>query len=101
MTAVGIKRRVILLGPIYEALVQNKAGDFTVLSGADNTRGFAGRGKLSFWKIFRDARYDSNEISALISLGTMARPNGAIADGLVEFISKVDLPGTKTVKVKS
>ena len=87
------------LGPICEALVQNKAADFTGLSGADNTRGFAGRGKLPFWKIFRDARYDSNEISALTSLGTMARPNGAIADSLVEFIFKVDLPGTKTAKL--
>ena len=101
VTAVGIKRPVIFLGPICEAPVQNKAADFTGLSGADNTRGFAGRGKLSFWKIFRGARYDSNEISALISLGTMARSNGAISDGLVEFICKVNLPGTKTTKVKS
>ena len=50
--------------------------------------------------IVRDARYDSNEISALTSLGTMPRPNGAISDCLVEFIRNVNLSGTKTTKVE-
>ena len=103
VTGVGTKRRVIPLGPIYEALGPNKASALPGLhafSGADNTGGFAGRGKLAFWKIFRDARDDSNEIFALTSLGTMCWPSDAIYDGLVEFLCKVYLPGTKTTTMK-
>ena len=46
-------------------------------SGADNTGGFAGKGKPAFWKIFRET-WDYKEIFALASLGTMPWPSDAI-----------------------
>ena len=63
-------------------------------------RSFLAGVKLLFSYSLRNARDDSNEISALTSLGTMPRPNDVISDGLEEFLCKVYLPGIKTANVE-
>ena len=96
--------RLISLVPVYEALGQSEVAALPglyVFSGADNTEVVSGRSKVAFFSYsFRNARDDSNEISALTSLGTMPRPNDVISDGLEEFLCKVYLPGIKTANVE-
>ena len=61
-------------------------------------RALLARVKLIFSYSFCNAMDDSNEISALTSIGTM--PNDVISDGLEEFLSKVYLPSIKTANVE-
>ena len=102
VTGTGTKRRTIPLGPIYQTIGPDKAAALPGLhafSGADNTGSFAGRGKLAFWKRFWEAKDDSNEISALKSLGTTRMPTDIVYVGLEEFLCKVYLPDTMIANV--
>ena len=106
MTGVATELRLSPLVPIYEASGQSKAGALAgaalagsnAFSGADNTEVVTGSSKVvCFSSSYRDARDDSNDISALTGLGI--RPNDAICDGLEEFLSLVYLPETKTANM--
>ena len=96
--------RLTSLVPVYEALGQSEVAallGLNVFSGAGNTEVVSGRSKVAFFSYsFRNARDDSNEISALTSLGTMPRPNDVISDGFEECLCKVYLPGIKSANVE-
>ena len=89
VTGTGTNRRFILLGPIYNALGPEKSAalpGLQAISGADNTGSFAGTGKLSFWKAFKEASDD--EVSALGKLGTTPKPSDILLAGIEKFICK-------------
>jgi hypothetical protein len=58
VTGTGTKHRTISLSPIHQSLGPDKASalpGFHAFSGADQTGKFAGKGKISGWKVFSSA----------------------------------------------
>ena len=87
VTATGLHHRIIKLKPVVETLGPEKIAAlpaFHVLSGADNTGSFSGKGKLLCWKIFAEA--DSSIITALAELGQAAHPNEEIVSAIEKFV---------------
>ena len=66
------------------------------MSGADITGSFANKGKLTWWKVFKNA--DEETISSLANLGTREPPTTSIMDAIEAF--EVYVPGTTIDKVK-
>ena len=101
VTGAGQRRRTIPLKPIYEALGGSKVDALPGLhafSGADITGSFAGKGKLSFWKAFKDA--DDDCIGALASLGRTQYPPQDTCLGLERFLCTVYRFDTTIKKVE-
>ena len=100
MTGTGKKRRVIPLLPIVEALGPSKSAAlpaFHALSGADNTGSFAGKGKVTCWKVFQEASEEIYE--AMANLGTNVIPSEETFSELEKFVCQLCLPSKKISKV--
>ena len=68
------------------------------LSGADITESFAGKGKVTWWKIFQEA--DEETITALSNLGKGAHPTADILTGIEKLVCQVYVPNTSINSVK-
>ena len=79
-------------------MVLEKQLPFHALTGADNTGSFAGKGKATCWKIFRDA--SDKIINALTNLGTNENSSEEILAGTEQFVCQLYIPKTKMSKVK-
>lgn len=100
VTGKGELYRTVPLLPIYEALGPIKASALPglhAISGADNTGSFAGKGKISFWKAFKNG--NNRVISALGNLGKDLLISEETSDALEEFICQVYLPNTQISQV--
>ena len=101
VTGMGQRKRVIPLKPIYEALGQSRASALPGLhafSGADMTGSFAGKGKLTFWKVFKVA--DDDCIDALARLGRTHHPSQETCLALESLLCKVYKSDTAITKVE-
>ena len=75
VTGTGQRHRVVKLRPIAQTLGRSRLAALPALhaiSGADVTGSFANKGRLTWWKIFKDA--DEATIDALSKLGTRGLP---------------------------
>ena len=93
MTGTGKKHRVIPLLPIVEALGPSKLAAlpaFHALSGADNTGSFAGKVKVTCWKVFQEASEEIYE--AMANLGTNVTPSEETFSELEKFVCQLYLP---------
>jgi len=102
VTGVAQKHRVIQLQPIYNALGPNKAAalpGFHALSGADNTGRFAGKGKMTCWKVLQDLHADDKIVQALAQLGVAEKPSEDLITALEAFVCKLYLPNTELTNI--
>ena len=100
MIGTGNKHRVIPLLPIVEALGPSKLAAlpaFHTLSGADNTVSFAGKGKVTCWRVFQEAREEVYE--GMANLGTNVTPFKETLSELDKFVCQLNLPSKKISKV--
>ena len=101
VTGTGQWHRVIILKPIVQALGSTKVAALTglhALSGADITGCFAGKGKATWWKVFKEA--DGETITALANLGKRAHPKADILSDIEKLVSRVYVPNTTINSVK-
>lgn len=101
VTGTGQRRRVIKLRPIAQALGSAKIAALPALhalSGADITGSFANKGKLTWWKIFKDA--DEQTIAALADFGTRNQPTADTNDAIAKLVCQIYLPSTIIDNVK-
>ena len=78
---IGQRHQVINLKPIVQSLGSTKVAALPglhALSGADITVSFAGKGKATWWKVFREA--DEETITALANRGKRAQPTAIFSD---------------------
>ena len=95
------KQKIIPLKPIAEVLGPSKTAalpGFHALSGADNTGCFAGKGKLTCWKVFHCASEEI--ISALAKLDTDEILSEQTMADIEWFVCQLYLPRTEIRKVK-
>ena len=98
---IGQRHRVIKLQPIVQALGETKIAALPALhamSDADITGSFANKGKLTWWKVFKNA--DEETIAFLANLGTREPPTTSTMDAIVKLACEVYVPGTTIDKVK-
>ena len=101
ITGIGQRHRVINLRPIVQALGETKIAALPALyamSGADITGSFANKGKLTWWKVFKNA--DEETIASLANLGRREPPTTSTMDATEELVCEVYVPGTTIDKVK-
>ena len=101
VTGKGQNHRMIDLKPIVNALGPTKTAAlpaFHSLTGSDNTGNFAGKGKLTCWKIFLQSNDDT--ISSLAKLGTEENPEEETVDAVERFVCQLYLPKTSISTVK-
>ena len=101
VTGTGQQHRVINLKSIVQALGSTKVAALPALhalSGADITGSFAGKGKVTWWKIFKEA--DEETITALSNLGKGAHPTADILTGIEKLVCQVYVPNTSINSVK-
>ena len=100
VTGTGKKHRVIPLLPIVEALGPCKLAAlpaFHALSGADNTGSFAGKGKVTYWRVFQEASEEVYETMA--NLGTNMTPSEVTFSEVEKFVCQLYLPSKKVSKL--
>ena len=68
------------------------------LSGADITGSFAGKGKATWWKVFKEA--DGETITALANLGKRTQPTADILSDIKKLVCQVYVPNTTINSVK-
>lgn len=96
VTGTGQRRRVIKLRPIAQTLGRSRLAALPVLhaiSGADVTGSFANKGKLTWWKIFKDA--DEATIDALSKLGTKGLPTADTMAAIEKLVCRLYVPNTQ------
>ena len=94
LIGIGQQHQVINLKPIVQALGSTKVAALPglhALSGADITVSFAGKGKVTWRKVFREA--DEETITALANLGKSAQPT-AIFSGIEKLVCQEYVPNT-------
>ena len=97
VTVIDKKRREIPLALIYNALGATKAASlpgFHPLSGGDVTERFAGKGKLTFWKVLEEPDPDDDKIQALLQLHHLKQPLLPL-----KHFCQLYLPHTELMKV--
>lgn len=67
-------------------------------SGADITGSFAGKGKATCWKVFKEAGEET--ITALANLGKRAQPTADILSDIEKLVCQVYMPDTTMNNVK-
>ena len=96
----GNKKRVISLGPIVNALGDEKAEalpGFHAFSGADITGRFAGKGKLTYWQAFSSC---SMEVVSAFAVLEMSEKLEADTERAIEtFVCQLYEPGSTVVDV--
>ena len=101
VTGPGQWHRVIILKPIVQALGSTIVAALTglhALSGADITGCFAGKGKATWWKVFKEA--DGETITALANLGKRAQPTADILSDSEKRVCQAFVPNTTINSVK-
>ena len=91
----GQWHRVTILKPTVQALGSTKVAALTglhALSGADITGSFAGKGKATWWKVFKEAHGET--ITALANLGKRAQPTADILSDIEKLVCQVYMPNT-------
>ena len=95
------RHRVITFKPIVQALSNTKVAALPgphALSGADVTGSFVGKGKATWWKVFKEA--DEETITALVNLGKRAQPTADIISVIEKLVCQVYVPNTTINNVK-
>ena len=90
VTRTSQRHRVINLKHVVQVLGSTKVAalpDLHTLSGAEITGSFAGKGKATWWKIFKKA--DEEKISALANLGTRGQPTADTLTGIEKLVCQV------------
>ena len=100
VTGTGQRRRVIKLRPIAQTLGRSRLAALPGLhavSGADVTGSFANKGKLTWWKMFKDANEATTD--ALSKLGTRGLPTADTMAAIKKLVCRLYVPNTpiKTV----
>ena len=101
ITNTGQRHWVIILKPIVQALGSIKVAALPglhALSGADITGSFAGKGKATWWKVFKEA--DEETITALTNLRKRAQPTADILSDVEKLVCQVYVPNTTINNVK-
>ena len=101
VTGTGQRHREIHLKPIVQSLGQDKTAAlpaFHALTGADITGSFAGRGKLTCWKVFREAHQDV--VTALADLGINLHPSTETKAAIENLVCQFYAPNTCITKVR-
>ena len=102
VTGTGQKRRFIPLQPIYNALGPNKSAalpGFHALTGTDITGRFAGKGKMTCWKVMQKLHEDDEIVQALTQLGATEKPSEASVLALEAFFCTLYLPHTELTNI--
>jgi len=97
---IGDKCRLVQLQPIYDALGADVAAallGFHSFTGYDTTGRFAGKGKLTCWKLFRQAT--PTILEAFQHLGASDMPSDEVISKLEDFVCKMYPPKTKETDV--
>jgi len=97
ITGTGQKHRKIPLAPIYSVLGAKKAAALPglhVISGADVTGRFAGKGKTTFWKVFKELDSSNDLVTGLTMLGATDEPTEQVLSSIEKFTCKVYFPHT-------
>jgi len=100
VTGVGQNHRIVKLGAVYSALGAKKAAALPsshALSGTDVTGSFAGKGKISCWKVFNDA--SEKTLTGLAALVTSDQPSELAQEAAEQFVCSLYLPNTKISEV--
>ena len=100
VTGTGQRRRVIKLRPIAQTLGRSRLAALPgvhPVSGADVTGSFANKGKLTWWKMFKDT--NEATIDALSKLGTRGLPTADTMAAIEKLVCRLYVPNTpiKTV----
>ena len=100
VTGTGQRRRVIKLRPIAQTLGRSRLAaqpGLHAISGADVTGSFANKGKLTWWKMFKDANEATTD--ALSKLGTRGLPTADTMAAIEKLVCRLYVPNTpiKTV----
>jgi len=101
VTGVGNKKRVISLGPIVNALGDEKAEalpGFHAFSEADITGRFAGKGKLTCWQAFSTCSVEA-VVSAFAASGTSEKLEADTERAIETFVCQLYEPGSTVVDV--
>ena len=69
------------------------------LSGADLTGQFAGKRKLTFWKVLKELNPDDDKVYALSQLGVTKLPSQETISAIEAFVCQLYLPHTEFMKV--
>ena len=96
VTGTGQCCRVIKLRPIEKTLGRSRLAALPALqaiSGADVTGSFANKGKLTWWKLFKDA--DEATIDALSKLGTRGLPTADTMAAIEKLVCRLYVPSTQ------
>ena len=101
VTGTGQRRRVIKLRPIAQTLGRSRLAALPgvhAVSGADVTGSFANKGKLTWWKMFKDT--NEATIDALSKLGTRGLPTADTMAAIEKLVCRLYVPNTpiKTVR---
>jgi hypothetical protein len=72
---------------------------FHALSGADITGRFAGKGKLTCWKVLHELHADDDIVHAFAQLGVSEKPSEALIAALEAYVCKLYLPLTELTNV--
>ena len=100
VTGAGNKKREISLGPIVNALGDEKAEilpGFHAFSGADITGRFAGKGKLTCWQAFSTCSMEM--VSAFAALWTSQNLEADTEGAIETFVCQLYEPGSTVVDV--
>ena len=101
VTGTGQWHRVIILKLIVQALGSTKVAALTglhALSGADITGSFTGKGKATWWKVFKEA--DEETITAPANPRKRAQPTTDILSDIDKLVRQVYVPNTTINSVK-
>ena len=92
----GNSQQVVPLKPIYNALGDLKASALPGLhafTGADQTGKFAGKSKLTCWKICQ--KTNENVLDAFTSLGKSQKLSDATITGIEQYVCQLYIPSTQ------
>ena len=95
VTGTGQRRRVIKLRPIAHTPGRSRLATLPVLhtiSSVDVTGSFANKGKLTWWKMFKDA--DEATIDALSKLGRRGLPTADTMAAIEKLVCRLYVPNT-------
>jgi len=101
VTGTGQRHRIIKLKPIVQALGRTKIEALPglhALSSADITGSFAGKGKVTWWKIFKEA--DEESVAALAIIDTRDQLSEETLAIIEKLVCKVYVPATTIASVK-